>query len=211
MRRRTVLCATAGVVAGAFTGCISNTGGSNAALTDDASPTPTATSTKSNTPETAFHQISGVSPDSSPDLPISPAVSVADDEETAESPSRISIRWHNESDESLRLGERMSVFFQMVVSDENRAWLLGNEWRGGYPVAFDDCWHVSDDIVADGDFEWLKLEAEGTFEVGSALYATNKGCLSGGTYRFEALVFTEIEGQTNTAEWGFDLEVEDEG
>lgn len=195
MKRRSVLAATGIFLGTVDSGCLAGENGDG-----------------NGGDETASLRIRGVAPDSAPDLPVTPDVSVADREGTAAAPASISLRWRNDGAESIRLGEARSVAFQTTKSDEGSAYLLGDRWREwDETVAFEDCWFVSGTVGGDAEYRTVELTPEETFEAESSLYAADSGCLTGGTYRFRTSVSVrEPPGaeHAESGEWGFVLDVE---
>jgi len=197
MKRRSVLAATGILLGTVDTGCLvsENRDGNSGN-------------------ETAYLRIRNVAPDSVPLLPATPAVSVADREGTAAAPASIAIRWRNDGEESIRLGEARSVSFQTAQSDEGSAYLLGDRWREwDDTVDFEDCWFVSGTVGGDAESRTIELTPGETFEAESRLYANDNECLTGGAYRFRTSVSVRGPPGAEHAErgdWGFVLEVETE-
>jgi isopentenyl phosphate kinase len=163
---------------------------------------------------TATIHITDVGPDSPPDLPVKPVVSVANEKETETSPASISVSWENVGDEPVRLGEADTVVFSAARSDDDSARLLAFDRIGDSQdaVSFDECWRVTGQIELTAAFHWVDLEPGEIHEAKPELYADGTDCLSDGSYRFEVDVTVgdpdEPEGDKTTEEWGFVLEIE---
>lgn len=200
MKRRHVLVSTGAIVSTPLGGCLdsgiegANDGGNGSRTT----------------------HIVDVTPDAPSDLSVTPEVSVVVEAATVETPASIAVGWENEGPDAVRLGEKRSITFHAVPSDDENCHLLNDGWGDwDETVSFDHCWYVSETISGGGAFRVVELAPGETYEGDARLYADSDRCLSSGAYRFQTAITAwnpeESEGDGETVEWGFVLDVETEG
>lgn len=158
-------------------------------------------------------RITEVQPDPQPDLSVSPEVTITDAAGDPESPARLTIKWRNETDDTVTLNGKWSMVFTAQTSEDGNVHLLGDP--GVWSVDFDGCWHMTGPIGTDGAYPTVTVEPSGVHEGTSGVYASDESCLSSGEYRFEVSILEHDSPHTNernvTDWWGFVLDVNTAG
>lgn len=223
---------TGGLLAtGAFAGCLSS-----AAPTDDGSGDPETDDTDATTdplgPDGGEEDPAGgtrpagtggpgvtlASVDDAPDLPLVPAVEVAEAVATEEHPPGLRITLTNEGDEPINVGEGRAVVFEHVTDDTGDLILLPPD--GDY-AAEPGCWRLTEPVATTMEYRILRFAPGESLTRRVDLYGTpgEDACLPVGEHRFEsryrvrvgdgnATVGDATPDEGEEATWGFSILLE---
>lgn len=138
---------------------------------------------------------------------MSPEVTITDAVGDPESPARLTIKWRNETDDTVTLNGKWSMVFTAQTTEDGNVHLLGD--AGVWSVDFDGCWHMTGPIGTDGACPTVTVEPGGVHDGTSGVYASDESCLSSGEYRFEVSILEhDSPDERNVTDWwGFVLDV----
>lgn len=190
MQRRTFLTGTGVCFASSVAGCLGTVPGD----------------------ETPTNRIEDITPDSPPDLPLTPRISIATAESTEDRPMRIAVKWKNEQQETVRFGEERSVMFHAAMSDNERAHLLSDEYGiWDDTISNDACWYVSGEVGGDGAYRVGELAPGEAHKVELGIYAATDECFTRDSYRFQNSISVwksdDIPAHPPSEEWGFNIRI----
>lgn len=159
------------------------------------------------------HRIDDVITDAPPDLPLVPSIGVVSAESTEDQPLSLAVRWENDGEKPVRIGEERSVVFHATTSDNEGAYLLSDEY-GNWDdtVALDACWYVSGAVNGDGAYHVGELAPGEAREVELSLYAATDGCFKKDAYRFQNTISVwesaNRPSHPPSEEWGFVVNID---